>query len=97
MDYTRRGSIQMQCSDRHGQDYIGLNIEIQPGYDRFVQSADPAIQAQLFAANRGDLVRIVGVVKGGGNSIRILSYTLVKAAVSALELVQTEAPDLIAA
>ena len=79
------------------REYIGLVIEIQPGYDRFVQSADPVIQAQLMAAKRGDLVYITGVVKGkGGTNTRIKTFkTLASAPEPGPVLV--EAADEIAA
>ena len=67
-----------------------MNIEIQPGYDRFVQSADPVIQEQLMAAKRGDLVYITGVVKGKGTNIRIKTLkTLVPALQPGPVLVET--------
>jgi len=72
--------------DRYEREYIGLNIQIQPGYDHFIQTSDPAIQAKLIAARRGDLVRVHGVVKGNGRNIRVLSFEVIKAA-PVLELV----------
>jgi hypothetical protein len=80
-------------TDRHGRSYVGLFIEIEPGYDRFVQSADPAIQEQMLSAEPGDLVRVVGVVKGAskgnsnGTSIRVLTYTVVTPVATGPQLV----------
>jgi hypothetical protein len=85
------GLVDNNITDKYERDYIGLNIEIEPGYDRFVQSANPEIQALLLAAKRGDLVRITGVVKGRGSNIRILTYTTLKAAPPALTLVEKPA------
>jgi hypothetical protein len=64
-----------------------MNIEINPVYDRFVQSADPAIQAQLMTAKRGDLVYITGVVKNKGRNIRITGFKTLKAVEPAIAIV----------
>lgn len=69
----------------------------KPGYDRFVQSANPAIQAQLFAAKRGDLVLITGVVKNNGRNIRLLTFKTLKAAPPALEVVPAAVTETVAA
>jgi acetyl/propionyl-CoA carboxylase alpha subunit len=61
---------------RYERDYIGLNIEIDPGYDKFIQSADPKIQAQFMAARQGDLLWVTN----GGKSIRVLTMKVIEAA-----------------
>jgi hypothetical protein len=67
--------------DKYEREYVGLNLQISPGYNRFVQSADPAIQAQLKEARKGEVVWVTGVVKNRGSNIRILTIkTLVQAA-----------------
>lgn len=70
----------MLITGRYERDYIGLNIEIDPGYDKFIQSADPKIQAQFMAARQGDLLWVTGVVKNGGKSIRVLTMKVIEAA-----------------
>lgn len=97
MQGTVLGVVDDGIQDRYERDYIGRSVEINPGYDRFVQSADPTIQAQLLAAKRGDLVRVSGVVKNNGSNIRVLTYTVVKAAPVTLELVPDATADLLAA
>ena len=44
--------------DEFGRQYIGLVIQINPDKDRFVQTADPTLHAQILALNKGDLVYV---------------------------------------
>ena len=44
--------------DEFGRQYIGLVIQINPDKDRFVQTADPDLHAQILELNKGDLVYV---------------------------------------
>jgi hypothetical protein len=44
--------------DEFGRQYIGLVIQINPDKDRFVQTADPTLHAQILALKQGDLVYV---------------------------------------
>jgi hypothetical protein len=72
--------VDSNITDRREREYAEINIEIDPGYDKFIQSADPAIQARMMAVNQGDLVLVTGVVKNNGRNVRILVLKVLKAA-----------------
>jgi hypothetical protein len=82
------GAVDHNGPDRYERDYIGTNIKIQPRYDRFIQSSDPSIRAQIMAAKRGDLVLVTGVEKNRGRNVRIQTFKVLKAAPPALTLVE---------
>ena len=44
--------------DEFGRQYIGVVIQINPDKDRFVQTADPELHAQILKLNKGDLVYV---------------------------------------
>src|ERR1039458_2388684 len=56
--------------DRFDRLYVGIPIEAEPGFDRYVQSADPLIHEQLLSLAKGDVVRAKGVLQSSkrGNS-----------------------------
>lgn len=58
--------VDNNITDRYERDSSGLNIEIDPGYDNFIKSANPAIQAQFMAAKHGELVLVTGVPRTAG-------------------------------
>ena len=47
-------------TDIHGRNYKGLNIQINPDKDRFVQTADPEVQKTMDTLHVGDLVYVTG-------------------------------------
>jgi hypothetical protein len=72
--------VDNNITDRYERDSSGLNIEIDPGYDNFIKSANPAIQAQFMAAKHGELVLVTGVPRNGGRNIRVLTIRVLRAA-----------------
>jgi len=70
--------------DRFDREYLGLPIEAEPGFDRFIQSADPKIHEQLRTLAKGDVVRAKGVLqgskRGNGNNIRVESIEVISKA-----------------
>jgi hypothetical protein len=70
--------------DRFDRLYVGIPIEAEPGFDRYVQSADPLIHEQLLSLAKGDVVRAKGVLqsskRGNGSNIRLESITVISKA-----------------
>jgi hypothetical protein len=64
-DENRQGEKVVDSVGRH---YIGLQIEVEPGKDRYAQSTDSELHAQMLQLNPGDLVYIEGELKRNRNN-----------------------------
>lgn len=64
-DENRQGEKVVDSVGRH---YIGLQIEVDPGKDRYAQSTDPELHEQMLQLNPGDLVYIEGELKRNRNN-----------------------------
>jgi len=49
--------------DRYDRTYQGVPVQIEPGYDRFMQSANPELHEQIRALVPGTIIHAVGVQK----------------------------------
>lgn len=65
--------------DRYGREYLGVKVEIEPGYDKGIYSADPLVQAQIRDLTPGDIIDVSGPQRRGG-AIRATSIVVVRKA-----------------